>query len=94
MALFGYSQFNGVTAIMPQFKSNSLEPDVSDALHAALGSIRYAKSMTTAYGKNSVYARLQKITDELKDILGEAPAAAPTFAERAMALLRQPMQSR
>jgi hypothetical protein len=61
---------------MPQFSSNSLDPDVSDALWAALSSIRYAKSMITAYGEDSIYARLQKITDELKHILGETEAAA------------------
>jgi hypothetical protein len=59
---------------MPQLSSNSLDPDVSDALWAALSSIRYAKSMTTAYGEN--YSRLQKITDELKDLLGETEATA------------------
>ncbi|MCU1297891.1 MAG: hypothetical protein JWO91_2169 [Acidobacteriaceae bacterium] len=60
---------------MPQLSSSSLDPDVSDALWAALSSIRHAKSMTTAYGKN--YSRLQKITDELKDLLGETEATAP-----------------
>ena len=80
--------------MMPQFKSNSLKSDVRDALDAALTSIRSAKSETTAYGNNGLYVRLQKLTDELKDILCETPAAAPTFAGQAMALLRQPMQSR
>lgn len=56
---------------------NSLDPDVSDALYAALSSIRYAKSMTTAYGKDSLYARLQKITDELQVMLGESKEIAP-----------------
>jgi hypothetical protein len=63
---------------MPQVRSNFLEPEVSDALHAALSSIRSARSETTAYGKGGLYARLQMLTDELKDILGEKPAAAPT----------------
>jgi hypothetical protein len=79
---------------MPQSNNISIEPDVSDALHAALGSIRYAKSITTAYGKNSLYARLQKITDELKDILGEQEAAATTPLVRVLALFRQPLQGR
>jgi hypothetical protein len=30
---------------MPKCDGNSLDPDLSDALHAALGSIRYAKSL-------------------------------------------------
>jgi hypothetical protein len=61
---------------MAQFK-NPLSPDASDALYAALGSIRYAKSVTTSYGNSGVYARLQKITDELKAILGDTEAEAP-----------------
>jgi hypothetical protein len=56
---------------MPKCDGNSLDPDLSDALHAALGSIRYAKSLTTAYGKNSLYDRLQRLTDELNDILAK-----------------------
>jgi hypothetical protein len=69
---------------MAQFSSNSLNPDVGDALWAALSSIRYAKSITTAYGKN--YARLQKITDELKDILGDTEAAAPIVRVSALSI--------
>jgi hypothetical protein len=57
--------------------TNSLDPNVSDALYAALSSIRYAKSLITAYGKDSLYARLQKITDELRCILGESEQIAP-----------------
>jgi hypothetical protein len=67
----------GVTAIMSKCDGNSLDPDVSDALHAAVGSIRYAKSLTTAYGKNSLYDRVQRLTDELNDIRGEKEAAPP-----------------
>jgi hypothetical protein len=79
---------------MSPFKSSSLDPDASDALYAALGSIRYAKSITTAYGKNSLYARLQKLTDELKDILGEqeTPASAPLV--RVSPPFRQPIEAR
>jgi hypothetical protein len=64
---------------MPKCDGNSLDPYLSDALHAALGSIRYAKSLTTAYGKNSLHDRLQRLTDELNDILGdrEAPPLTP-----------------
>jgi hypothetical protein len=62
---------------MSKCDGNSLDPDVSDALHAAVGSIRYAKSLTTACGKNSLYERLQWLTDELNDILGEKEAAPP-----------------
>jgi hypothetical protein len=64
---------------VPKCDGNSLDPDLSDPLHAALGSIRYAKSLTTAYGKNSLYDRLQRLTDELNDILGEreTPPLAP-----------------
>jgi hypothetical protein len=51
------------------------DPDLSDALHAALGSIRYAKSLTTTFGKNSLYHRLQRRTDEGNGILGEKDAA-------------------
>jgi hypothetical protein len=79
---------------MAQFASNSLDPDVSDALYAALSSIGYAKSMTTAYGRNSLYARLQKITDELKDILGEEDESADSPPVRVMALFRQPLPTR
>jgi hypothetical protein len=57
--------------------NHSLDPDVSDALWAALSSIRYAKSMTTAYGTNSLYDKLQKITDELREILGEQETPKP-----------------
>lgn len=78
-----------------QFKSNFLEPEVSDALHSALSSIRSARSELTAYGNSGLYARLQKLTDELKDILGEKPAVvAPTLTLRVLELFRQPMQSR
>jgi hypothetical protein len=55
----------------------SLDPDVSDALYAALSSIRDAKSMTTYCGKNSMFAKLQKLTDELKEILGETSMNPP-----------------
>jgi hypothetical protein len=79
---------------MAQFNGNSLDPDVNDALHAALGSIRYAKSVTTAYGKNSLYARLQKLTDELKAILGEQEATATPPLVRVLPLVRQLLQSR
>jgi hypothetical protein len=68
--------------------SHSLDSDVSDALDAALGSIRYAKSVTTAYGKSSLYARLQKITDELKDILGKNETVE-TVPVRVLPLFRQ-----
>jgi hypothetical protein len=68
--------------------SNSLDPDISDALDAALGSIRYAKSVTTAYGKNSLYARLQRIIDELKDILGKNEPVA-TVPVGVLPLFRQ-----
>lgn len=79
---------------MAQFSSNSLDPDVNDALHAALGSIRHAKSVTTAYGKNSLYARLQKLTDELKAILGEQEVTSDAPLVRVLPLSRPSMQSR
>jgi hypothetical protein len=75
---------------MPPFNSNSLDPDVSDALHAALSSLRYAKSMTTAYGKDSLYARLQRLTDELRDILGEQEVTEAISLVRVLPLSRQP----
>lgn len=78
---------------MAQFANNSLDPDVSDALHAALSSIGYAKSMITAYGKNSLHARPQKLSGELKDNLGEQEAPTATPIMRVLALSRQPIQS-
>jgi hypothetical protein len=79
---------------MAQSPSNSLDPDVSGALQAALGSIRYAQSVTTAYAKNSLYARLRKLTDELKTILGEEEVSSPAPLVRVLPLSRPSMQSR
>jgi hypothetical protein len=56
---------------MPQCNSNSLDPDVNDAPCAALNSIRNPRSLTTAAGRNGLHGRLQKLTDEWKDLLDD-----------------------